>query len=171
MVGNQTISSMFDFSSFILMVRIRTFLGSLDWRPWADSGIVIFLYYSSCARPCHTSYEILLRHRSTLYSCGYDRLLSMDPPYLFVAMTPLDFIWRLFAYCVTMIVTLVTHVGSTYIFMVISCRWTCMSQRSVLSNIYLSFRYLHSSLSILDSLLSPYSVVSFIMYFGYHLSL
>jgi len=39
------------------------------------------------------------------------------------------------------------------------------------SDIYLSFKYLHSSLLILDSLLSPYSAVSFIMYFGYRLPL
>ena len=85
------------------------FLGSLDWRPWADSSILIFCYCPSCARPCYTLYDILLRHRSTLYFCGYDRLLSMAPPCSFVAMTPLDLIWRLFAYWATMIFPSVIH--------------------------------------------------------------
>ena len=161
---------MFDFSSFIRMVRIHIFLGGLDWRPWADSSIIIFFYCPSCARPCCTLYDILLRHRSTLYFCGYDRFSSMDPPCSFVAMTPLDLIWRLF--CILSdhdSFISYTYVGSTYIFMVMFCIWTCMSQRSVFFDIYLSYRYLCSSLSILDSLLSSYSVVSFIMYFIYHL--
>ena len=51
----------------------------------------------------------LLRHRSTLYYCDYDKLLSMDPPCSFVAMTLLDLIWRLFAYWATMIVSSVIH--------------------------------------------------------------
>ena len=103
------VSSMFDFSSFIHMVRIHNFLGILDWIPWAESSIVIFFYFLSCAIPCHTSYEILLRHRSTLYSFDYDQLLSMDPPCSFVAMTPLDLISCLFAYWATMIVASLIH--------------------------------------------------------------
>ena len=126
------VSSMFDFSSFICMVRIRTFLDGLDWRPWANSSIVIFCFYLSCAKLCHTSYDILMRHRSTLYFCGYDWLLSMDPPCSFVAMNPLDLIWCLFAYWATMIVSSVRHMlDPPYIFMVMFCIWTCMSQRSV----------------------------------------
>ena len=85
------------------------FLVGLDWRPWADNNIVIFCYCPSYARPCYTLYDILLRHRSTLYFCCYDRLLSMDPPCSFVAMTPLDLIWRLFSYWATMIVSSVIH--------------------------------------------------------------
>ena len=84
-------------------------LDGLDWRPWAYSSIIIVFYCPSCARPCYTLYDILLRHRSTLYFCGYDRLLSMDPPCSFVAMDPLDLIWRLFAYWATMIVSSVIH--------------------------------------------------------------
>ena len=123
---------MFDFSSFICMVRIHTIFGGLDWRPWVDSRIVIFFYCSSFKRPCHTSYDILMRHRSTLYFCGYDWLLSIDPPCSFVAMNPLDLIWCLFAYWVTMIVSSVIHMlDPPYIFMVIFCIWTCMSHRSV----------------------------------------
>ena len=94
-------------------------LGSLDWRPWANSSIIIFCYCPSCARPCYTSYDILLRHRSTLYSSGYDWLLSMDPPCSFVVMAPLDLIWRLFAYWATMIVSLVIHMLDPPIFMAI----------------------------------------------------
>ena len=85
------------------------FLGGLDWRPWADSSIVIFCYCPSYTRPFYTLYDILLRHISTLYFCGYDWLSSMDPSCSFVAMTTLDLIWRLFAYWVTMIVSSVIH--------------------------------------------------------------
>ena len=85
------------------------FLGGLDWRPWADSSIVIFCYCPSCARPCYTLYDILLRHISTFYFCGYDQLSSMDPLCSFVAMTPLDLIWCLFVYWATMIVSSVIH--------------------------------------------------------------
>ena len=109
MTGNQTVSSMFKFSSFIRMVRIHTFWVVI-WIE--DLGLTIassFFYCPSCARPCHTLYDILLRHRSTLYFCGYDRLLSMDPPCSFVAMNPLDLIWRLFAYWATIIVSSVIH--------------------------------------------------------------
>ena len=108
MIGNQTISSMFDFSSFIRIVSIRTF-----WAVWIeDLGPTVassFCYFPSCTRPCYILYEILLRHRSTLYFCGYDRLLSMDPPCSFVAMTPFDLIWSLFAYSATMIVSSLIH--------------------------------------------------------------
>ena len=103
------VSSMFDFNSFIHMVRIHTFWEGLDWTPWAYSSIIIFCYFPSYIRPCHTLYDILLTHKSTLYFCGYDRLLSMDPPCSFVAMTPLDLIWHLFAYWATMIVSSVIH--------------------------------------------------------------
>ena len=85
------------------------FFGSLDWRIWAHSSIIIFFYFPSCVRPCHTLYDIFLRHRSTLYFCVYDRLLSMDSPCSFVAMTPLDLIWFLFSYWATMIVSSVIH--------------------------------------------------------------
>ena len=141
------------------------FLGGLDWRPWVDGSIIIFCYFLSCARPCYTLYDILLRHRSTLYFlwlwsivdygstlliCGHDSFrFDMAP---FCILSDHD---SFISY---------TYVGSACIFM-------AMSQRSVFSDIYLSFRYLCSSLSIMDSLLSPYSVVSFIMYFGYCLPL
>ena len=128
-----------------------------------------FCYCASCARPCYTLYEILLRHRSTLYFCGCDRLLSMDPPCSFVAMAPLDLIWRLFVYWATIIVSSVIHMLDPPIFMAMFCIWTCMCQRSV----FLTFISLSGTFTraffILDSLLSPYSAVSFIMYFGYHL--
>ena len=108
MIGNQMVSSMFEFNSFIHMVRICTF-----WAIWIeDLGLKVassFCYCPSYVRPCHTSYDILLRHRSTLYFCGYDRLLSMDPPCSFVAMTPLDLIWHLFPYWSTIIVSSVIH--------------------------------------------------------------
>ena len=100
---------MFDFSSFIRMVRIRTFFGRFGLKTLGLTVASSFCYFPSCARPCYTLYDILLRHRSTLYFCGYDRLLSMDPPCSFVAMAPLDLIWRLFAYWVTMIVSSVIH--------------------------------------------------------------
>ena len=103
------VSSMFDFNSFFRMVRIRTFLGNLDWRTWGNSSIIIFSYYPGYTRPCHILYDIFLIHRSTLYFYGYDWLLSMDPPCSFVAMTPLDLIWLLFAYWVTMLVSSVIH--------------------------------------------------------------
>ena len=109
MTGNQTVSSMFDFSSFIRMVRIRTFFGRFGLKTLGLTVASSFFYCPSCARPCYTLYDILLRHRSTLYSCGYDRLLSMDPPCSFVAMAPLDLIWCLFAYWATMIVSSVIH--------------------------------------------------------------
>ena len=106
------VSSMFDFNSFIRMVRIHTF-----WAFWIeDLGLTIassFCYCLTYARLCHILYDILLRHRSTLYFCGYDRLLIMDPPCSFVAMTPLDLIWHLFAYWATMIVSSVIHMLDT----------------------------------------------------------
>ena len=72
------------------------------------------------------------RHRSTFYVFCYDRFLRMDPCCSLVVMTPIDFAWCLFAYCVTMIVTSVIHMWDTYyIFMVIICIWTCMFQRSI----------------------------------------
>ena len=102
------VSSMFDLNSFICMVMIHTF-----WVVWIeDLGPTVassFFYCPSNTRPCYILYDILLRHRSTLYSCGYDRLLSMNPPCSFVAMTPLDLIWFLFAYWVTMIVSSLIH--------------------------------------------------------------
>ena len=128
MTDNQMVSSMFNFNSFIRMVRICTF-----WVVWIeDLGPIVassfFFYFSSCTRPCRTSYDILLRHRSTLYCCGYDQLLSMDPPCSFVAMTPLDLIWRLF--CILgdhdSFINY-TYVGSACIFMAMFCIWTCMS--------------------------------------------
>ena len=116
---------------FIRMVRIHTF-----WVVWIeDLGPTVassFCYCPSCARPRHTLYDILLRHRSTLYSCGYDRLLSMDPPCSFVAMAPLDLIWRLF--CILSdhdSFISYTYVGSACIFMAMFCTWTCMSERLV----------------------------------------
>ena len=64
-----------------------------------------------------------------------------------------------------------TYVGSTWSLW----RWFVYGlvcpRDQFLSDIYLSFRYLCSSLLILDSLLYPYSVVSFIMYFSYHIPL
>ena len=162
---------MFDLNSFIHMVRICTF-----WVVWIeDLGPIVassFCYFASCARPCHTLYDILLRHRSTLYSCGYDWLLSMDPPCSFVAMTPLDLIWCLFSYWVTMIVPSVIHMLDPPV----SLWWWFVyglvcPRDQFLPDIYLSFRYLCLSLLILDSLLYPYLVVSFIMYFRYHIPL
>ena len=162
---------MFDLNSFIRMVRICNF-----WSVWIeDLGPTIassFCYCPSCTRPCYILYDILLRHRSTLYSCGYDRLLSMAPPCSFVAMTPLDLIWCLFTYWATMIVSLVIHMLDPPISL---WRWFVYGlvcpRDQFMSNIYFSFRYLCSSLLILDSLLSPYLVFSFIMHFGYHLPL
>ena len=122
--------------------------GLLDWRPWADSSIIILLFPKLHKTLSHFIWNSL-RHRSTLFFCGYDRLLSMDPPCSFVAMTPLDLIWHHFC--------------------ILSDHDSFIDQ--FFSDIYLSFRYLGSSLSILDSLLSPYSVVSFIMCFGYLLPL
>ena len=108
MTGNQTVSSMFDFSSFIRMVKICTF-----WAVWIeDLGPIVASSFFAIARVTQylvTLYDILLRHRSTLYFCGYDWLSSMDPPCSFVATTPLDLIWCLFAYWVTMIVSSVIH--------------------------------------------------------------
>ena len=132
MTGNQTASSMFDFSSFIRMVRIRTFFGRFGLKTLGPTvALSSFFYFPSCARPCYTLYDILLRHRSTLYFCGYDRLLSMDPPCSFLAMTPLYLIWHLFAYWATMIVSSVIHMLDPPIFMAMFCIWTCMCQRSV----------------------------------------
>ena len=99
----------------------------------------------------------IIEHGSTLFICGHDSFRFDMVPFCILSDDD-SFI----SY---------TYVGSAYIFMAMICIWTCMSQRSVLSDIYLSFRYLCSSISILDSLLSPYSVVSFIMYFCYHLPL
>ena len=170
MTSNQTVSSMFDFSSFIRMVRIHTF-----WAIWIeDLGLTIassFFYNPSCARPCHTLYDILLRHRTTLYFCGYDRLLSMDPPCSFVAVAPLDLIWCLFAYWATMIFSSVIHMLDPPVFYGNVLYMDVYVPEFSFSDIYLSYRYLHSSLLILDYLLSPYSAVSFIMYFSYHLPL
>ena len=146
-------SSMFDFNSLIFMVRICTF-----WVVWIEYlgpiATSSFFYCPRCARPCHNLCDILLRHRSTLYFCGYDRLLNMDPPCSSVAMTPLDLIWCLFAYWVTMIVSSVIHMLDIPISL-----WWCfvygrVCPRDHFFDIYLSYRYLHSSLSILDSLLS-----------------
>ena len=113
------VSSMFDFNSFICMVRIRTF-----WAVWIEYlGLTVassFFYYLSCARPCYILYDILLRHRSTLYFCGYDWFSSMDPPCSFVAMAPLDLIWHLFAYWETMIVSSVIHMLDPPV-----CLWRC----------------------------------------------
>ena len=153
MTDNQTVSSMFDFNSFICMVRIRTF-----WAVWIeDLGSIVassFFYCPSCARPCYILYDILLRHRSTLYYCGYDRLLSMDPPCSFVAMARLDLIWHLFAYWATMIVSLVIHMLDPPVSLWQLFLYGLVCPRDhFFSDIYLSFRYLCSSLLILDSLL------------------
>ena len=162
-------SSMFDFSSFIRMVRIHTFFGRFGLKTLGPTvALSSFCYFPSCARPCYTLYDILLRHRSTLYFlwlwsiveygstlfiCGHDSF-RFDMA-LFCILSDHD---SLISY---------TYVGSTCIFMAIICIWTCMSQRSILSNIYLSFRYHSSSLLILDSLISWYSAISFIMCFSY----
>ena len=125
------VSSMFKFNPFICMVSIRNF-----WAVWIeDLGPTVassFWYCPSCARPCYILYDILQRHRSTLYFCGYYWFSSMDPPFSFVAMTPLDLIWRIF--CILNdhdSFISYTYVGSTCIFMAMICIWTCMSQRSV----------------------------------------
>ena len=108
MTGNQMVSSMFNFNSFIHTVRIRTF-----WEVWIeDLGLTIassFLLLPKLHKTLLHFYDILLRYKSTFFLCGYDRLSSMDPPCSFVAMTPLDLIWCLFAYWVTMIVSSVIH--------------------------------------------------------------
>ena len=46
-------------------------LGGLDWRPWANSSILIFFYCSSYTIPCHIS---------------YDASWYIDPPCVLVAM-------------------------------------------------------------------------------------
>ena len=130
-------------------------MGSLDWIPWADSSIIIFCYFLISSRPFHTPYDI----------CW-----DIDPPCILVAMIDYwawihlfifghgSFRFDVAPFCIfsdhNSFISY-TYVGSAYIFMVMICTWTCMSQRSALANIYLSFRYLFSSLSILDSLLSP----------------
>ena len=130
MAGKQIVSSMFDFSSFICMVRIHTF-----WAVWIeDLGMIVassFCSCPSCARPCYILYDILLRHRSTLYFCGYDRLLSMDP--LFICGHG-SFRFDMAPFCILSDhdnFISYTYVGSTCIFMAMFCIWTCMSQWSV----------------------------------------
>ena len=116
-----TPTPLFTWLGFVPFVRFG--LKTLDWQ----YNCHIFLLPKLQNTFSHFIWH-LLRHRSTLYSCGYDRLLSMNPPCSFVAMTPLDFMWCLFAYCATMIVKSIIHMlDPPLIFMAIICIWTCMS--------------------------------------------
>ena len=140
---------------FIHMVRIRTFFGRFGLKTLGLTVASSFCYFPSCARPCYTLYDILLRHRSTLYFlwlwsiveygstlfiCGHDSFrFDMAP---FCILSDHD---SFISY---------TYVGSTYIFMEMFCIWMCMSQRSVfLTFISLSCTFTRALL-ILDSLLS-----------------
>ena len=73
---------MFEFNSFICMVRIHTFF----WAVWIeDLGPTVassFFYCPCCTRPCYILYDILLRHRSTLYFC-----VKFCPSHFFVVVT------------------------------------------------------------------------------------
>ena len=147
------------------------FLGDSDWIPWVDSSIIIFA---------------IAQDAQDLVTLYMTFCWDIDPPCILVAMIDcwawinlvhlwpwLLYIWY-GAFCILSdhdSFINYTYVGSAYIFMAMICIWTCMSQRSFLSDIYLSFKYLYSSLSILDSMLSPYSSFSFIMYIGYSLPL
>ena len=74
----------------------------------------------------------MLRHRSTLYYCGYDRLLSMDLPFFICGHD--SFRFYMVPFCILCdhdSFISYTYVVSACIFMVIICIWTCMSQRSV----------------------------------------
>ena len=164
------VSSMFDFNSFICMVRIHTFW--VVWIEYVGPTVASSFYYCpSCARPFHTLYDIFLSHRSPLYLLWLRSIVDYGST-LFICGHG-SFRFDMVPFCILSnhdSFINYTYVGSTCIFMVMFCIWTCMSHRSVLSDIYLSFRYLCSSLLILDSLLSPYSIVSLIMY-SYHLPL
>ena len=153
---------MFDFSSFICMVRIRTF-----WVVWIeDLGPTVALSFFDIARVAQdlvTLYMTFCWDIDPPYIfCGYDRLLSMDPPCSFVAMTPLDLIWRLFSYWVTMIVSSVIHMLDPPVSL---WRWfvygpVCTTDQFCLTFISLSgtsYRAYDLGLSVS---LTPYSVVS-----------
>ena len=123
---------MFDFSSFIRMVRIRTFFGRFGLKTLGPT-----VAFSSFAI-AQVAQDFVIIYMTFCWDidppcifCGYDQLLSMDPPCSFVAMTPLDLIWRLFAYWATIIVSSVIHMLDPPIFMGIFCIRTCMYQRSV----------------------------------------
>ena len=142
MAGNQTNSSLFEFKYFIHMVRIHIF-----WAVWIeDLGLTIASSSFAIARvvqdlvPLHMTFTetwihlvlfwalSIIEHGSTLFICGHDSFRFYMEPF--------------FILCDHDSYISYTHVGYSCIFMVIICTWTCMSQRSVLSNIYLSFRYL-----------------------------
>ena len=79
----------------------------------------------------------MLRHRAILCSCGYDQLFSMDPRCSFMPITPVEFTWHLFAYCVAMIVTFVIHMlDLPCIFLEITCTWICMSPSVSFSKLF-----------------------------------
>ena len=146
-------------------------LCGLDWRPWANSSIVIFCYCPSCARPCYILYDILLRHIFTLYFLWLWSIIEYGST-LFICGHD-SFRFDMAPFCI-----LSNHdsfISYTYVGSALYLYGDVLYMEYVLeisfSDIYLSFRYLHLSLLILDSLLSPYSAVSFIMYFGYHLPL
>ena len=146
-----------------------TFLGDLDWRPLVDSSIAIFsiarvtrdfvtLHMTFADTLIHLVFLWLLlivEHGSTLFICGHHSFRFDMAPFCILRDHDIFISY--------------TYVTSGCVIMVMFCIWTCMSQRSVFSDIYPSFRNLHSSLLILDSLLSLYLVVSFIIHFGYHL--
>ena len=165
-------SSMFDFSSFIRMVRIRTFFGRFGLKTLGPTIALSSFAIAQVAQDHVMLYmTFLLRHRSTLYFCGYDRLLSMDPPCSFVAMTPLDLIWRLFAYWVTIIVSSVIHMLDPPVSL-----WRCFVYGRVCPRDqffwHLSLLQV-PSLEAFDLGFSALSILSFsfIMYFGYRLPL
>ena len=152
------------------MVRIRTFFGQFGLK---TLGLPVALSSFAIAQ---VAQDLVILYMTFCW--------DIDPPCIFVAMVD-SWAWihlvhlchDSFRFYMVPVCILrdhdsyisYTYVGSTCILMDIFCIWTCMSQRSVLSDIYLSFKYLCSSLLILDSLFSPFSVVLFILYFFYHL--
>ena len=115
----------------------------------------------------------MLRHGSTLYSCGYDQLLSMDSPFSFMAMTPLVLIWFLFAYWATMIVPFVIHMLDplVYLWWWFVYGFVCPRDQFFLTFISLSGTSVRAFRSWILFSLSMLSCFLFIMYFNYHLSL
>ena len=171
MTGNQTASSMFDFNSFICMVRIRTFFGRFGLKTLGPTVALSFFAIAQVAQ------DLVILYMTFCW--------DIDPPCIFLAMIDcwawihLVHLWPWLLFDMAPFCILsdhysfisYTYVGSTYIYGDVLYMDMYVPEISF-SDIYLSFRYLHSSLSILYfSALSPYSAFSFIMYFGYRLPL
>ena len=122
---------MFDFNSFIRMVRIHTF-----WVVWIeDLGPTVELSFFAIARvaqdlvtfymtfcwdidpPCIFVAMIIVENGSTLFICGHGPF-RFDMAHFCILSDHDSFI----SY---------TYVGSACIFMAMLCIWTCMYQRSV----------------------------------------